>query len=53
MLKTSLQSTENESQRMDIEKSNVEDKMKVLEQSIMSLHTKTKTIRDDIINHAS
>ena len=27
--------------------------MNVLEKSIMSLHTKTKEIRDDIINHAS
>lgn len=38
---------------MDIEKANVEDKMNVLEKSIMQLHTKTKGIRDDIINHAS
>lgn len=53
MLKTSLQSTEGESSRMDIEKNNVEDKMAVLEKSIMILHTKTKAIRDDIINHAS
>lgn len=27
--------------------------MDILEKSIMSLHTKTKEIRDDIINHAS
>ena len=53
MLKNSLQSTESESQRMDIEKNNVDDKMSVLEKSIMQLHTKTKAIRDDIINHAS
>lgn len=38
---------------MEIEKNNVEDKMSILEKSIMQLHTKTKAIRDDIINHAS
>lgn len=38
---------------MDIEKNNVDDKMQVLEKSIMQLHTKTKGIRDDILNHAS
>lgn len=38
---------------MDIESANVGDKMAVLEKSIMQLHTKTKTIRDDILNHAS
>jgi hypothetical protein len=53
MLKTSLQSTEEESQRMDVEKVNVDEKMSILEKSIMQLHTKTKGIRDDIINHAS
>ena len=53
MLKNSIQQTEGESSRMDIEKTNVEEKMNVLEKSIMSLHTKTKEIRDDIINHAS
>jgi len=53
MLKNSIAQTENESNRMDIEKASVEEKMNVLEKSIMSLHTKTKQIRDDIINHAS
>ena len=38
---------------MEIEKNNVDDKMSILEKSIMQLHTKTKAIRDDIINHAS
>lgn len=38
---------------MDTEKANVEDKQNILEKSIMELHTKTKAIRDDIINHAS
>lgn len=38
---------------MDTEKSNVDDKMEILEKSIMQLHTKTKAIRDDILNHAS
>jgi hypothetical protein len=42
MLKTSLQSTEGESARMEIEKGNVDEKMALLEKSIMSLHTKTK-----------
>lgn len=53
MLKLSLQSTEEESARMDVEKGNVDEKMQILEKSIMQLHTKTKAIRDDIINHAS
>ena len=53
MLKTSLQSTEEESQRMDLEKTNADEKMQILEKSIMQLHTKTKAIRDDIVNHAS
>jgi len=53
MLKHSLNSTENETQRMEIERLAVEEKMTVLEKSIMQLHTKTKTIRDDILNHAS
>jgi hypothetical protein len=38
---------------MDLEKANVEDKQNILEKTIMELHTKIKTIRDDIINHAS
>jgi hypothetical protein len=38
---------------MDVEKVNVDEKMQILEKSIMQLHTKTKGIRDDIINHAS
>ena len=38
---------------MDLEKANVDEKMQILEKSIMQLHTKTKSIRDDIINHAS
>lgn len=53
MLKASITQTESESSRMDIEKTNVQEKMDILEKSIMSLHTKTKEIRDDIINHAS
>jgi len=53
MLKNSLAQTEDESKRMDQEKTNVEDKMNILEKSIMQLHTKTKAIRDDIISHAS
>ena len=38
---------------MDTEKASVDEKMTILEKSIMQLHTKTKDIRDDIINHAS
>jgi phage-related minor tail protein len=53
MLKTSLDQTESESARMDTEKASVDEKMSILEKSIMNLHTKTKDIRDDIINHAS
>jgi chromosome segregation ATPase len=53
MLKNSINQTEGESGRMDSEKTNVNEKMNILEKSIMSLHTKTKEIRDDIINHAS
>ena len=53
MLKQSINQTEMESQRMDQEKANVQEKMTVLEKSIMQLHTKIKEIRDDIINHAS
>ena len=53
MLKASLNQTEGESARMDQEKANVEDKQTILEKSIMSLHSKTKDIRDEIINHAS
>lgn len=38
---------------MDTERANVEEKMIILDKSIMNLHTKTKDIRDEIINHAS
>jgi len=53
MLKNSIQQTEEELKRMGLEKGKVEDNMSVLEKSIMELHTKTKEIRDDIMNHAS
>jgi len=53
MLKTSLQSTEEEGARMDVERINLEEKMTILEKSVMALHTKTKAIRDDIVNLAS
>ena len=53
MLKASLNQTETESARMDSEKGQVEEKQTILEKSIMSLHSKTKDIRDDIVNHAS
>ena len=53
MLKASVKSTEDESNKMDIETANVEDKMATLNKSIMVLHTKTKDLRDDIISHAS
>jgi hypothetical protein len=38
---------------MDTEKANVDEKMTILEKSIMQLHTKPKDIREDLINHAS
>ena len=38
---------------MDQEYANVQSKNDVLDKSIMHLHTKTKAIRDDILNHAS
>lgn len=38
---------------MKDELSKTEEKKSQLEKSIMSLHTKTKEIRDEIINHAS
>ena len=38
---------------MDSEKAAVEEKQTILEKSIMQLHSKTKDIRDDIVNHAS
>jgi len=53
MLKNSLNQTEQEGQNMDKVKAEVTDKMTILENSIMQLHTKTKAIRDDILNHAS
>jgi hypothetical protein len=53
MLKQSLNSTENESHRMEVEKNSVQDKQDLIVKSIMQLHSKTKEIRDDIINHAS
>ena len=53
MLKKSLNSTEEELQRLDIEKSEVMHQMATLEKSIMTLHSKTKKLRDDIVNFAS
>ena len=31
----------------------MDEKMQILEKSVMQLHTKTKSLRDDIVNHAS
>ena len=53
MLKKSLQSTEGELSRLEIEKSEVMHQMATLEKSIMTLHSKTKALRDDIVNYAS
>lgn len=53
MLQKSLNSTEEELQRLDIEKSEVQHQMTTLEKSIMTLHSKTKALRDDIIQFAS
>lgn len=53
MLKASLQQTEAETARMDTEKASVDEKMTLLEKSIMNLHKKTTDIRIEIINQAS
>ena len=53
MLKQSLRMTEEEKDSMDKIKAEVEEKQNTLEKAIMDLHTSTKKIRDDIINHAS
>ena len=53
MLKKSLNSTEGELQKLEIEKSEVMHQMATLEKSIMTLHSKTKKLRDDIVNYAS
>lgn len=53
MLKKSLNSTEGELSRLDIEKSEVVHQMETLDKSIMQLHSKTKKLRDDIVNFAS
>lgn len=49
----SLESTNQETSNLDTQRKATEDKMAVLEKSIMNLHTKTKELRDEIINHAS
>ena len=38
---------------LNLAEKEVEGKLAILDKSIMMLHTKTKTIRDDILNHAS
>lgn len=53
MLQKSLNSTDSELKRMEIERADVNNQMSTLEKSIMTLHTKTKKLRDDIINFAS
>jgi len=53
MLKKSLNSTEGELQKLEIEKGEVVHQMTTLEKSIMTLHSKTKKLRDDIVNFAS
>ena len=53
MLQKSLNATETELRRMEIEKADVNNQMNTLEKSIMTLHTKTKKLRNDIINYAS
>jgi len=53
MLQKSLENTDLEMKNLAIAEREVEGKLRILEQSIMMLHQKTKAIRDDIINHAS
>jgi phage shock protein A len=53
MLKESLESTTKEAGFMKTEISNTENKMATLEKSIMTLHTKIKELRDEIVNQAS
>jgi hypothetical protein len=38
---------------LNLAEKEVEGKLSILDKSIMMLHTKTKAIRDDILNHAS
>jgi len=53
MLQKSLENTDLEMKNLAVAEREVEGKLRILEQSIMMLHQKTKAIRDDIINHAS
>ncbi len=53
MLNMSLASTSEEAAKMKGEISSTENKLAMLEKSIMTLHTKIKELRDEIINHAS
>jgi len=53
MLKKSLNSTESESGRMDIERGNMEEQMATIEKNIMKLHTDTKELIEDMMNYAS
>jgi hypothetical protein len=45
--------TDSEMNNLNLAEKEVEGKLTVLDKSIMMLHTKTKSIRDDILNHAS
>lgn len=49
----SQKSTEEESKDLSDQKAKTEEKMSMLENSIMSLHRKTNELRVEIVNHAS
>lgn len=53
LLTKSLQNTDHEMRSLNLAEKEVEGKLSILDKSIMMLHTKTKAIRDDILNHAS
>ena len=53
MLQKSREATETEKKQMDNEQKDANFQMTSLEQSIMTLHTKTKQLRDNIMNHIS
>merc|ERR1719181_1094807 len=53
LLTKSLLNTDGEMRNLNLAEKEVEGKLAILDKSIMMLHTKTKAIRDDILNHAS
>jgi len=53
MLKKSLQATEDENKRLGIEKSEVEERMRVLDKAIMMIAQEIKRIEEDLLNKES